>query len=140
VRQAYPDWFEAHETRTDGQKSAGKRVLLIDDSPFFRELVAPLLSVEGYKVTAAASGREALQLCERGDTFDIILSDIEMPGMSGYDFATKVKQDSRWRQTPLVALTAHTKAEDRELALRSGFDDHIAKFDRSAILARLASS
>jgi two-component system chemotaxis sensor kinase CheA len=140
VRQAYPDWFEAHETKSDGQKSAGKRVLLIDDSPFFRELVAPLLSVEGYRVTAAASGREALQLCERGDTFDIILSDIEMPGMSGYDFATKVKQDSRWRQTPLVALTAHTKAEDRELALRSGFDDHIAKFDRSAILARLASS
>jgi two-component system chemotaxis sensor kinase CheA len=140
VRKAYPDWFEAHETEEGGAHRQAKRVLLVDDSPFFRELVAPLLTVEGYRVTAAASGREALQLCERGDIFDIILSDIEMPGMSGYELAAKVKQDARWRNTPLVALTAHVAEADRQHAFDSGFDAHVAKFDRTAILETVSGA
>ena len=59
------------------------RLLLVDDSQFFRNMLAPLLSASGYRVTLAASAAEALQLKDEGRTFDLIVSDLEMPGMDG---------------------------------------------------------
>jgi two-component system chemotaxis sensor kinase CheA len=81
LTQAFADWFGDSK---HGAADRSRRLLLVDDSPFFRNLMAPLLSASGYKVTTAESADRALKLCEAGDSFDIILSDIEMPGMNGF--------------------------------------------------------
>src|SRR5690606_10191440 len=75
----------------DRLSGSRRRLLLVDDSPFFRNLLTPLLSVAGYNVTSVASGDQALSLCDAGQSFDVIVSDIDMPGMTGFEFAEAVR-------------------------------------------------
>jgi two-component system chemotaxis sensor kinase CheA len=134
---AFKDWFGSgmREQLEDMQRS---RVLLVDDSPFFRNLLTPLLSVAGYDVTTVESAAEALGLCEAGEDFDVIVSDIEMPGMSGLEFAERVRGGDRWGGTPMVALSSHTSQRDLERGRDAGFSDYVAKFDRDALLVSLS--
>jgi two-component system, chemotaxis family, sensor kinase CheA len=136
LTQAFTNWFGA---RSDGefQGDRGKRVLLVDDSPFFRNLLTPLLSVAGYDVTTVESGDRALSLCEAGEKFDVIISDIEMPGMNGFEFATVVKSAGGWQDTPIVALSSHATPRDLDRGRAAGFNDYVAKFDREALLHTL---
>ena len=136
LTRAYEDWFGV---KSDGeyQSEKGKRVLLVDDSPFFRNLLTPLLSVAGYEVTTVESADRALTLCEAGEDFDVIISDIEMPGMNGFEFASTVKNASRWQNTPLVALSSHATPKDLDRGRAAGFSDYVAKFDRDALLSTL---
>src|ERR1700722_11851142 len=101
--QAFDSWFGTVNEPEFSQIARAKRVLLVDDSPFFRNLLTPLLSVAGYDVTSVDSADKALSLREAGDAFDAIISDIEMPGMNGFDFAVAVRSDGRWAGTPMVA-------------------------------------
>ncbi|MFV3128053.1 chemotaxis protein CheW [Niveispirillum sp. KHB5.9] len=135
LTRAFKDWFgNAHESFEDERQH---RVLLVDDSPFFRNLLTPLLTVSGYDVTAVESGDEALALSESGEEFDVIVSDIEMPGMSGLEFAQAVRANARWSTTPLVALSSHAAPRDLERGRQAGFNDYVAKFDREALLFTL---
>jgi two-component system chemotaxis sensor kinase CheA len=70
--------------------------------------------------------------------FDIIISDIEMPEMDGFEFASKVRSDARWKDIPLVALTSRTSDSDLARGRKVGFDDHIAKADRGALAETLS--
>ena len=117
---------------------AGRRVLIVDDSAFFRNMLKPLLSSAGYHVTTAASADEALQLRDRGMRFDLILSDIEMPGLSGVDFAREVRGDERWQATPLVALSSLTAEAHVREGRDAGFNQYVAKFDRTRLLEAVA--
>jgi two-component system chemotaxis sensor kinase CheA len=137
LTQAYGDWFGSATGGNGVAKDSGRRVLLVDDSPFFRNLLTPLLSVGGYVVTTATTAEEALSLCESGLHFDAIVSDIEMPGMNGFDFAAAVKRDNRWKETPMIALSAHTSPQDLERGRAVGFSDYVPKFDRDALLHSL---
>jgi two-component system, chemotaxis family, sensor kinase CheA len=139
LTRAYNNWFGS---ASDGefQNDKSKRVLLVDDSPFFRNLLTPLLSVAGYSVTTVESGDRALSLCEAGEDFDVIISDIEMPGMNGFEFATAVKTASRWQKTPLVALSSHATPKDLDRGRAAGFNDYVAKFDRDALLQTLSET
>jgi two-component system chemotaxis sensor kinase CheA len=135
LTQAYKDWFgNADESMGDDRSH---RVLLVDDSPFFRNLLTPLLSVAGYDVTAVETANDALALCEQGEEFDVIVSDIEMPGMSGFDFAETVRRGSRWQDVPMVALSSHASPRDLDRGRQAGFTDYVAKFDRDALLYAL---
>jgi two-component system chemotaxis sensor kinase CheA len=135
LTRAFKDWFgNAHDGFEDERQH---RVLLVDDSPFFRNLLTPLLTVSGYDVTAVESADEALALCESGEDFDVIVSDIEMPGMSGLDFAQAVRSSARWATTPLVALSSHSTPRDLDRGRQAGFNDYVAKFDREALLFTL---
>ena len=144
LTQAFPDWFGAMDRHGgNGQKTArdaGKKLLLVDDSPFFRNLLAPLLSTAGYEVTTAESADQALGLCDAGRDFDVIVSDIEMPGMDGFAFAEAVRNNSRWQETPLVALTSRTAPADIDRGRRVGFTDYIVKLDRDALLRTLSET
>jgi two-component system, chemotaxis family, sensor kinase CheA len=140
LTQAYGDWFHAAADMDFGSAQKSKRVLLVDDSPFFRNLLTPLLSVAGYDVTTVESGDRALGLCEAGEDFDIIISDIEMPGMNGFEFASAVRQAGRWQQTPLVALSSHASPRDLDRGRAAGFSDYVAKFDREALLHSLSET
>ena len=139
LTRAYNDWFGSHAAG-DFAGEKGKRVLLVDDSPFFRNLLTPLLSVAGYEVTTVESADRALVLCEAGEDFDVIISDIEMPGMDGFQFASAVKSAGRWQNTPLVALSSHATPKDLDRGRAAGFSDYVAKFDRDALLHTLSEA
>ncbi|MBL8807953.1 MAG: hybrid sensor histidine kinase/response regulator [Rhodospirillales bacterium] len=132
---AFGDWFGKAD-QPFGQ-SQSRRLLLVDDSPFFRNLLQPILSVAGYEVTTADTGTQALAMCEAGREFDIVVSDIEMPGMSGFEFAEALRRIDRFRETPVLALSSHTHPQDIERARRVGFTDFIPKLDREGLLASL---
>ncbi len=132
---AFGDWFGKSDSPFGQTQS--RRLLLVDDSPFFRNLLQPILSVAGYEVTTADTGTQALAMCEAGRDFDIVVSDIEMPGMSGFEFAEALRKIERFRETPVLALSSHTHPQDIERARRVGFTDFIPKLDREGLLASL---
>ena len=129
---AFSDWFGTEDS--GGEK---KRVLLIDDSPFFRNLLTPMLSVAGFNVTAVETAEQAMELKNRGNLFDAIISDIEMPGMNGFEFAEALQDDAEWGDIPIIALSSHTSEEDFERGRQVGFSDYVAKFDRDALVSTL---
>ncbi len=139
LTQAYQNWFghEAPESFGTGHES---RILLVDDSPFFRNLMSPLLSIAGYNVICVDSAQAALDLCESGEDFDLIISDIEMPGMSGFEFAEAVKKDSRWSEVPMVALSSFATPKDLARGREVGFKDYVAKSDRDALISTLQNT
>jgi two-component system chemotaxis sensor kinase CheA len=128
----------AGSTAAPAEDKGGRRVLIVDDSAFFRNMLKPLLASAGYRAMTAASADEALALRETGECFDLILSDIEMPGLSGVDFARAVRGDERWRETPLVALSSLAGEEHVRQGEAAGFDQYVAKFDRSRLLDAVA--
>jgi two-component system, chemotaxis family, sensor kinase CheA len=135
---AFENWFGTHG-ELDADENT-KRILVVDDSPFFRNLLAPLLAVAGYQVTTVESADRALGLCEAGEDFDVIVSDIEMPGMNGFQFAEAVRSSARWQNTPLVALSSHTTPKDLSRGREVGFSDYVAKFDRDALLTTISET
>ncbi len=138
LRQAYADWFGSHDFDHTG--GASKRLLLVDDSAFFRNLLAPQLSAAGFEVTAVDGPDRALMLCEQGEEFDIIVSDIEMPGMSGFEFCEMVKRSGRWQNVPIVALSSYASPNNLEKGRSVGFDDYVAKYDRDGLVHTLNST
>jgi two-component system, chemotaxis family, sensor kinase CheA len=137
--QAFSDWFGVKDEETFGEQKLNK-VLLVDDSPFFRNLLTPLLTVAGYQVTAAENPVQALKILEGGEVFDAVVSDIEMPHMNGFDFVTNLRKDSKWQATPVIAMSSHTTPRDLERGRQVGFTDYVAKFDREGLLQALQSS
>ncbi len=136
LTQAFHDWFVNERETADGE-TGGRRLLVVDDSPFFRNLLQPLLTVAGYDVVCVESADAALELCDAGEDFDVIISDIEMPGMNGFEFARKVTADSRWSKTPIVALSSFSNPSDLARGREAGFKDYVAKTDREALLSTL---
>lgn len=130
--------FGEHENENRGVK---KKVLLVDDSPFFRNMLTPVLSVAGYEVTAVDSPTEAMELCEKGLAFDVIVSDIEMPDMDGFQFADYIRRsENKWKDTPMIALSSHATPKDIERGLSVGFCGYVAKFDKDTLLNTLSQT
>tara|TARA_B100001939_G_C16942117_1_gene618698 strand:+ start:351 stop:3443 length:3093 start_codon:yes stop_codon:yes gene_type:complete len=122
--------------RADAAHQSHKRsqVLIVDDSPFFLNMIRPLLSAAGYEVTAVDTAKEALVLREKGRDFDVIISDIEMPEIDGFSFAEQVRESGRWQDVPLVALSSHATAQDFARGREVGFNDYVTKLDREMLL------
>lgn len=137
LEKAFGDWFKTHGNMATNDRPTNK-VLLVDDSPFFRNLLTPLLSVAGYEVTAVEGGEAALSLRDAGRDFDVIVSDIEMPGMDGFELANEIRTNGAWTNTPLVALSSFSSRADLEKGRNVGFRDYIVKLDRDALLDSLS--
>ena len=135
LTQAWQDWF--HGAAQSTNRNTAHRVLVVEDSDFFRQLVTPILGAAGYSVTAASSAAEALHLREAGAVFDAIVSDIAMPDMDGLDFARAVRASGPWTRLPMIALSACTEPADIEAGRDAGFTDYVAKFEREALIASL---
>ncbi|SDB13117.1 hybrid sensor histidine kinase/response regulator [Belnapia rosea] len=133
LRQAGEDWFGGAEPAA----GAGRRILLVEDSAFFRNLVVPAIGAAGYAVTAVPDAEEALRLREAGASFDAVISDIAMPGMDGFALAHALRESGPWRSLPLIALTGCSDPADIERGRAAGFTDYVAKFDRAALLESL---
>jgi len=135
LTQAWQDWFRGMPRASAGH--GPRRVLVVEDSDFFRQLLVPTLGAAGYRVTAASSAANALKLREAGVMFDAIVSDIEMPDMDGLAFARAVRASGAWTSLPMIALTGHAEPSDVEAGRDAGFTDYVAKFEREALLASL---
>lgn len=137
LKTAFKDWFDCTDRqrtqRGEAEKSSAK-VLVVEDSAFFRNMLRPLLSASGYSVTLAKDAEEALALRDSKREFDIIISDIEMPGKSGFEFAQDVRDAGHWQRTPMIALSSLGTAKDFERGRKSGFNDYVVKLDRDALL------
>ena len=116
-------------------------LLVVDDEPNIVELLSASLRFAGYDVTTAENPLRALELQEKGHEFDIIVSDIEMPEMSGFEFVEKVRGNGgAWKSTPMVALTSHATKNDIERGMQLGFTKYVAKFDRDTLLSTLSQT
>jgi len=105
---------------------AGVRVLLADDNVDAADTMTAVLEMSGHQVRTVYSAAQALAAAPEFSP-DIMLLDIGMPGMNGYELAQRLRADSRYDQTLLVALTGWGSESDRELALQAGFDHHLTK-------------
>ena len=79
-------------------------MLLVDDSAFFRNMLAPVLKAAGYKVRTAVNAQEGLAALRSNHTFDVVLTDIEMPDMNGFEFAETIRTDNNLSAMPIIAL------------------------------------
>ncbi len=114
-------------------------VLVVDDVPKNVKLLADLLAVKGYRVLTAASGAEALALIE-ADTPDLILLDVMMPGMSGYEVCAAIRANPAHCMLPVVLVTALDPAQERAKGLEAGADDFLSKpVSQAELLARVKS-
>jgi two-component system chemotaxis sensor kinase CheA len=131
---AFEDWFRRKEKPSQHRAHT---VLLVDDSPFFLNMLTPVLQAAGYLVTTAGSARDALALLRDGRPFDVVITDIEMPDMNGFQLAESVRADPRTAELPVIALSSVVSAEAIERGRRVGFHDYVAKFDRQGLIAAL---
>jgi two-component system, chemotaxis family, sensor kinase CheA len=100
-------------------------------------MLTPVLRSAGYAVTTVAGAKDALDVLNGGGQVDMIVTDLEMPGMSGFELAQAVRGDRRTANMPIIALSALTSPDSIERGRQVGFHDYIAKFDRPGLLAAL---
>ncbi|WPO43934.1 hybrid sensor histidine kinase/response regulator [Tardiphaga sp. 42S5] len=131
---AFADWFSRKEMRVS---ATAQSVLLVDDSAFFRNMLSPVLKAAGYKVRVATNAQEGLTFLRSGQEVDVILTDIEMPDMNGFEFAETIRADQRLSHTPIIALSAMISPAAIERGRLAGFHDYVAKFDRPGLIAAL---
>jgi two-component system chemotaxis sensor kinase CheA len=130
---AFEDWFRRKDVRTTRTRA----VLLVDDSAFFRNMLTPVLKAAGYAVTTAPTAHDALAALKSGKVFDVVVTDIEMPGMSGFELAETMRSDPRTAGLPVVGLSSTISPEAVERGRAVGFHDYVAKFDRQGLIAAL---
>ncbi|RZJ59986.1 MAG: response regulator [Acidovorax sp.] len=106
--------------------TASATILVIEDDEASRQLVIYLLEDAGHRVLAAENGALGLALA-LAEGPDVILCDLQMPVMNGYEVARNLRASPAWKVVPLVAVTAFSMPGDREKALEVGFDDHLSK-------------
>lgn len=132
---AYDDWARGPRKTTVKAPS----LLLVDDSAFFRDMLTPVLKAAGYGVTVAASADEALAALRGNPGIDLVVSDLDMPGRSGFDLVAAMRgAGGRLAEMPVIALTGTVGADAIEQARRLAISDLVAKFDRSGLLAALS--
>ena len=110
----------------DRASLAGARVLLVEDNPINQELARDLLNRADIVVRVASNGRDALAMLS-DEAFDAVLMDCQMPVMDGYAATRALRAQPRWRDLPVIAMTANAMVGDREKVMLAGMNDHIAK-------------
>ena len=103
------------------------RILVVDDEPDIRNILHILLSSRGYAVDEAENGLRAVACVRAQPDYDLIIMDIMMPGMNGYEVAEKLKADPQTQEIPIIFLTARDTEADMIEGFRAGCDDYIAK-------------
>jgi len=131
---AFADWF----TRKEMKPSAlSQSILLVDDSAFFRNMLAPVLKAAGYRVRTAPNAQEGLTVLRSGQSFDVVVTDIEMPDMNGFEFAEVIRADQHLHHVPIIGLSSLVSPAAIERGRQAGFHDYVGKFDRPGLIAAL---
>ncbi len=108
---------------------SGESILIVDDNPLNLRLVSFLLIAKGYTVHTAINAEEATNFLEtqENDTPDLILMDIQLPGMDGLELTSILKADEKYKHIPIIAITAYAMKGDKEKALAAGCNGYIPK-------------
>jgi two-component system chemotaxis sensor kinase CheA len=131
---AFADWFRGNNL---GKPSKNRQLLFVEDSAFFRNMLTPVLRAAGYDVTALSGGQEALAMVKGGKSFDVVVTDLEMPGMDGFALADAIRGHNGTAHTPIIALSSMTSPEAIAKVRKAGFHDFVAKFDRQGLVSAL---
>lgn len=119
------------------EDAGGKRILVVDDDRNLRKIIQTNLEIAGYEVTTAANGEEALRLLDSMQP-DLIVLDVMMPVMDGYEVARRVRRHPANTHVPIIMLTAKSEVEDKLAGFEAGADDYITKpFGPQELLARV---
>jgi len=110
-----------------------KRLLLVEDTPFFQRMSTSYLEAAGYEVDLAMNGKEAWELLEDKE-YSAVISDIQMPVMDGYELVHRIKESKRLNKLPVIAMTSMTGEFNKENGLKKGFDFYEYKLDRDSLL------
>ncbi len=126
------DVFKKEAVRKDSPRIFGLRVLLVEDNAINREVAQEILGNARLVTETASNGRHALEILRRtlsGETapFDVVLMDVQMPEMDGYEATSKIRSELRMEDLPVIAMTAHAMKGDREKCIEAGMNDYIAK-------------
>ncbi|MCP4350487.1 MAG: hybrid sensor histidine kinase/response regulator [Desulfobacterales bacterium] len=133
IELAEPNWFDERKKQAP-RPDQRKHILLVEDTVFFRRLVSGYLEADGYEVTTAENGLDAIEAMDK-ETFDIIVSDLDMPLMDGWTFMEYIRRESSFPDIISLALTALDSDEDRARAEASGFNAYQVKLDREGVLS-----
>jgi len=120
------------------EENAGHRqksILVAEDSITLRSLLRNIIESAGYKVKTAVDGMEAFQFLSE-ESFDLVVSDVEMPRMSGFDLTVRMRNDKRFAELPVILVTALDSHEDRQRGMESGANAYIVKgsFEQSNLI------
>jgi two-component system chemotaxis sensor kinase CheA len=137
VEALNPDWFEkAKGERITEDGSA--TVLYAEDSNFFRNQVKEYLLEDGYKVIEAEDGVVAWELLqEKQDEISLVLTDIEMPHLDGFGLVKKMKEDKRFSDMPVIALTTMAGDDDIKRGQDLGIDEYLIKLDKEKLMEKV---
>ncbi len=132
---ARPEWFSAPE---DVEPAGPARVLVCEDSAFFRTFLTRTLLEEGHEVTACEDGEEGwVTLMERPSDFDLLLTDIEMPELNGFELTRRVRADGRFDRLPIIALTSLADDQSTRIGKEVGVSDYQVKMNKPELLASI---
>ena len=113
------------------------KILLVEDNEMNRDMLSRRLMKRGFQIDIAVDGKQGIEMAEAG-TPDIILLDMSLPVIDGWEAARRLKGSERTRTIPIIALTAHAMAGDREKALAAGCDDYDTKpVDFQSLLGKI---
>jgi len=119
----------------DRDRCAGARILLTEDNEINQQIATELLEDAGAQVTVANNGREAVELLLANPTaFDLVFMDLQMPEMDGHQATIAIRNDARFTDLPIIAMTAHASQEERARCLAEGMNEHITKPIAPAVL------
>jgi two-component system chemotaxis sensor kinase CheA len=144
TKLAHPGWFA--DRKSEAKHVANQAVeevpmiLLAEDSAFFLKQVANFIKEEGYNVVKCEDGSIAWNTLNNTDKkFDLVVTDIEMPNMNGFELARRIKDDPRFNYLPIIALTSLASEEDIQQGMESGVDDYQIKLDRERLMNSIAN-
>ncbi len=126
-----PEFFE--KGAEGGSLEHSAKILLAEDSAFYRNLLSSYLISAGYDVVTAEDGQKAWEII-KSEPFDILITDIEMPNMDGFELAQKVKSDPALKDIPIIAVTSLSGEEDRKRGKEAGIDEYQVKLNREMVL------
>jgi two-component system chemotaxis sensor kinase CheA len=134
--------FENHapdKLRSEPVISGEANILVVEDSMFFRKLIAQYASHDHWKMTIVNDGVEAWKLLrDKQQHFDLIISDINMPRMDGFELVSRIRKDQRFDETPVIALTTLSQDSYRKKGLDLGFDRYVVKINKHEIVQTIS--
>ncbi len=138
VSSLFPDW-SPHDDQLDAagtdEQGPPPTILIAEDSKFFRNQVRGYMTEVGYSVIEAEDGVDAFEKLEKhGDEITLLVTDIEMPNMNGFELTTKIRGDQRFSSMPIIALTTLASAEDVEHGKAVGVDEYHIKLDKERLM------
>ena len=110
-----------------------KRILVVEDQEDNRKIMRDLLTASGFELIEAETGEDGVAAASR-EKPDLILMDIQLPGLDGYEATRRIRSDPELKQTPIIAVTSYALSGDDKKALEAGCDDYIAKPFRPQVL------